>query len=135
MRYFIMMLALLVPLLAAAEEVDAQALQEFMSGAGAGFQWIVLGSGRAAKYQAYLQPESQSLLPLPPIDKAAWKNIVERRPLRVVYREPGKYYNNKVYTFTLYQATDDGAYYLDAKGGFWGMDELAYGPLTVEQLQ
>ncbi len=86
------------------------------------------------KYRDYLRPESQALLPFPALEMPAWKRVLESRPLQVVYREPGKYYNNKVYTFTLYQA-EDGAYYLDAKGGFWGMDELAYGPLTLEQLQ
>ena len=86
------------------------------------------------KYRDYLTPESQALLPFPALEMAEWNKLLAGRPLQVLYREPGKYYNNKVYTFTLYRA-EDGAYYLDAKGGFWGMDELAYGPLTLEQLQ
>jgi len=55
--------------------------------------------------------------------------------LHQVYQEPGKYYNSKVYVFTLYQEeVDGGAYYLDATGGFWGMDELVYGPLSAQDV-
>jgi len=87
------------------------------------------------KYATYLQADSQALLPLPQLEKPAWKKFQESRPLRKVYSEPDKFYNNKVYVFTLYQATDDGNYYLDAVGGFWGMDELIYGPLLERDLQ
>lgn len=90
--------------------------------------------GFNSKYQDYLKAESQTLLPFPKLEVAAWKKIQESRPLRKVYSEAGKYYNNKVYTFTLYQASDDSTYYLDAKGGFWGMDELVYGPLDERDL-
>lgn len=90
--------------------------------------------GFNSKYKDYLNADSQALLPFPRLELPEWKKIQEGRPLRKVYSEPGKYYNSKVYTFTLYQATDDGAYYLDAKGGFWGMDELVYGPLDERDL-
>ena len=87
------------------------------------------------KYQSYLTAESQALLPLPPLDLQEWKRIQENRPLRLIFREPDRYYNNKVYTLTLYQATDSEEYYLNAKGGFWGMDELAYGPFKETALE
>ena len=87
------------------------------------------------KYATYLQADSQALLPLPQLEKPAWKKLQESRPLRKIYSEPDKFYNNKVYVFTLYQATGDGSYYLDAVGGFWGMDELVYGPLSERDLQ
>lgn len=90
--------------------------------------------GFNSKYKDYLKADSQMPLPFPKLEMAEWKKIQESRPLRKVYSEPGKYYNNKVYSFTLYQASDDGAYYLDAKGGFWGMDELVYGPLGERDL-
>lgn len=87
------------------------------------------------KYKDFLHADSQMLLPFPQLETQAWKQILESRPLRKIYTEPGKYYNSKVYGFTLYQAADDGSYYLEAKGGFWGMDELAYGPLTEKELR
>jgi hypothetical protein len=87
------------------------------------------------KYQSYLTAESQALLPLPPLDLQEWKYIQENRPLRLVFREPDRYYNNKVYTLMLYQVTDSEEYYLNAKGGFWGMDELAYGPFKETALE
>ena len=89
-----------------------------------------LQAGFNRKYQQYLGADSQMLLPFALIEAHEWKHIQEGRPLLKVYSEPGKYYNQKIYTFTLYQAGDTGEYYLNAKGGFWGMDELTYGPLT-----
>lgn len=82
------------------------------------------------KYQQYLGADSQMLLPFAAIEAQEWRHIQESRPLLKIYSEPGKYYNQKVYTFALYRAGDTGEYYLNAKGGFWGMDELTYGPLT-----
>jgi hypothetical protein len=82
------------------------------------------------KYRQYLGADSQMLLPFTLIEAQEWKRVQESRPLLKLYSEPGKYYNQKVYTFTLYRAGDSGEYYLNAKGGFWGMDELSYGPLT-----
>lgn len=87
------------------------------------------------KYREFLSQTSQSLLPLPALSKADWQKIRQARALEVIYTEPDKFYNNKTYTFTLYQATDDSSYYLDAKGGFWGMDELIYGPLNAQDLR
>ncbi|MGX8881710.1 hypothetical protein ACWWD9_00705 [Methylovorus sp. SPW-M1] len=86
------------------------------------------------RYQTFFGADSNSLLPLPAIDKQDWKHMREKKALRQVYQEPGKYYNSKVYVFTLYQDEDGGAYYLDATGGFWGMDELVYGPLSAQDV-
>jgi len=86
------------------------------------------------RYQTFFGADSNSLLPLPAIDKQDWKRMREKKALRQVYQEPGKYYNSKVYVFTLYQDEDGGAYYLDATGGFWGMDELVYGPLSAQDI-
>lgn len=87
------------------------------------------------RYSQYFGASSQSLLPFPAVEKAAWQQLQQSRPLRKIYSEPGKYYNAKVYTFTLYRAEDDGSYYLDVAGGFWGMDELIYGPLSEQELR
>lgn len=87
------------------------------------------------KYQQYLGADSQMSLPFTLIEAHEWKRIQESRSLLKVYSEPGKYYNQKVYTFTLYRAGDSGEYYLNAKGGFWGMDELSYGPLTQKTFE
>lgn len=87
------------------------------------------------RYQNYFGPDSQALLPFPRLEMPDWKKIVASRPLKRIYTEPDKRYNSKVYSFTLYQAADDGSFYLDAKGGFWGMDELVYGPIGEKELQ
>jgi hypothetical protein len=87
------------------------------------------------KYQDYLTQTSQSLLPFSQIMVPDWKKILETRPLKKIYVDPDRFYNNKIYTFTMYQAEDDSSYYLDAKGGFWGMDELVYGPINAAELQ
>ncbi len=87
------------------------------------------------KYRDFLSQSSQALLPLPNVSKPDWQKLRATHPLKLIYTEPDKFYNNKTYTFSLYQATDDGSYYLDAKGGFWGMDELIYGPLKLQDLQ
>ena len=94
-----------------------------------------LQAGFNRKYQQYLGADSQMLLPFTLMEAQEWKRIQESRPLHKVYSEPGKYYNQKVYTFTLYRADDSGEYYLNAKGGFWGMDELTYGPLTEKTFE
>lgn len=87
------------------------------------------------KYQQYLGADSQMLLPFTAIEAQEWRRTQESRSLLKMYSEPGKYYNQKVYTFTLYRAGDTGEYYLNAKGGFWGMDELTYGPLTEKAFE
>lgn len=86
------------------------------------------------RYKSFLDPGSQSLLPFPKLELPAWKALLAGGSLKPVFSRPDVFYNNKTYMFTLYQAAD-GQYYLDAKGGFWGMDELAYGPIPAEQLQ
>jgi hypothetical protein len=87
------------------------------------------------KYQQYLRPDSQMLLPLPSIAMAEWKRLQESGVLEKIYSEPNVYYNAKVYTLTMFRANGSGEYYLQAKGGFWGMDELAYGPLTEKDFE
>ena len=112
---------------------------------GTGHAWPAIAIAGAAtdelqekfnrKYQQYLGADSQMLLPFTAIDAQEWKRIQESRTLLKVYSDPGQYYNQKVYTFTLYRAGDTGEYYLNAKGGFWGMDELTYGPLTEKAFE
>lgn len=92
-------------------------------------------TGFNQRYKDYLGVDSQALLPFPKLEVQEWKKIIASRSLKIVYTEPEKFYNNKVYSFTLYQVADDGSYYLDAKGGFWGMDELVYGPITMKELK
>ena len=87
------------------------------------------------KYQHYFGSNSQALLPFGTIERSDWKQLQASKPLKRVYSEPDKFYNSKVYTFTLYQSVEDNVYYLDAKGGFWGMDELIYGPISEKELQ
>lgn len=87
------------------------------------------------RYKDYFGANSQALLPFPRLEVQEWKKVIASRPLKIVFTEPDKYYNNKVYSLTLYQTADDGSYYLDAKGGFWGMDELVYGPITEKELK
>lgn len=85
------------------------------------------------RYQDYLRPDSQALLPFAAIDKAQCQQLITGGRLQQVYSEPGVAYNAKVYTFTLYR--DGEHYYLDAKGGFWGMDQLCYGPIAERELR
>jgi hypothetical protein len=87
------------------------------------------------KYQQYLRADSQMLLPLPSLEMGAWKRLLESGTLEKIYSEPNVYYNAKVYTLTLFRAKGNGEYYLDAKGGFWGMDELVYGPLSEKDFE
>jgi hypothetical protein len=75
------------------------------------------------RYQSFLAPNSQSLLPFLKMELPAWKTLLASGSLKPIFGLPDVFYNNKTYVFTLYQAAD-GQYYLDAKGGFWGMDEL-----------
>lgn len=82
------------------------------------------------RYQEYLRADSNALLPFPALDKGACQQLIASGRLHTVYSEPGKAYNAKVYTFTLFQEGAAGSYYLEAKGGFWGMDQLCYGPLA-----
>lgn len=86
------------------------------------------------KYQQYLRADSQMLLPLPTMEVSEWKHLEERALLQKVFSEPDVYYNAKVYTFTLFKV-ERGEYYLRAKGGFWGMDELFYGPLKESDFE
>lgn len=87
-----------------------------------------------AQYKNFFGSGSQALLPLPQLEKPEWEKLNAAQKLRQVFVEPDVFYNAKNYRFTLFQA-EDGNYYLDAKGGFWGMDELFYGPIPHEQLQ
>lgn len=86
------------------------------------------------KFATYLRAESQTPLPLPAIQKTDWPKLTAGLALHKVFVEADRYYLAKVYTFTLYQAAD-GRYYLDVKGGFWGMDQLYYGPFGEADLK
>ncbi len=92
-----------------------------------------LQAGINQKYRNYFGPDSQMLLPFKTVEVAEWKKIRAEQKARTVYTEPDKFYNGKVYTLTLYQVGDH--YFLDAKGGFWGMDELVYGPISADELK
>lgn len=87
------------------------------------------------KYRDFLAESSQALLPLPEMSKDAWQKLRQTSDLKPVFIDPNRFYNNKTYDFTLYKAGDQEIYYLDVKGGFWGMDELIYGPLQPAQIQ
>ena len=87
-----------------------------------------------SRYQTYLSPGSQSTLPFEKMEQAAWKAVLASGDLTAVFSRSGVFYMGKTYVFTLYQA-DKGRYYLHAKGGFWGMEELAFGPIAREMLQ
>lgn len=87
------------------------------------------------QYDHFLGPDSQSTLPIPRMEKAEWqKTIIDGHATRI-FSEPDVFYNNKVYTFTLFRSNLDDRFYLDAKGGFWGMDEIFYGPIEGDQLR
>lgn len=87
------------------------------------------------RYQPYLAVGSQIPLPFNRMDKEEWKHLQASKAFRLVFTEPNQFYNNKTYTFKLYRAADDGVYYLDAVGGFWGMEELVYGPIAEQELK
>lgn len=86
------------------------------------------------RYQTFLAPNSQSKLPFDELSKPAWKAIQQAGKLNTVFQKQDVFYQGKSYVFTLYQSAE-GKYYLDAKGGFWGMEELIYGPIAPELLQ
>lgn len=86
------------------------------------------------KYSHFFGSDSQSLLPFKTMEKSVWQSLQQQKPLVLVYQEPDKFYNSKVYMFSMYHDTQENVYYLDAKGGFWGMDELVYGPITPQEL-
>ena len=87
-----------------------------------------------SRYQTYLSPDSQSVLPFEKIQPAVWKDLLASGDLTLVFSLPDVFYTGKTYVFTLYQ-TGNNQYYLHAKGGFWGMEELAFGPIAREMLQ
>lgn len=87
-----------------------------------------------SKFKNYMGTGSQALLPLPTLEKQDWEQLRTAHNLKKIFIEPDVFYNNKNYVFTLYQS-DDGNYFLDVKGGFWGMDELFYGPIDPKTLQ
>lgn len=87
-----------------------------------------------ARYQSYLTPASESLLPFPELELPVWKSLLVTGDLKPVFSRHQVFYNSKTYDFTMYRS-GDGRYYLNAKGGFWGMDELVYGPIAAELLQ
>jgi hypothetical protein len=86
------------------------------------------------KFKHYMGSGSDALLPLPKLEKPDWEKLRGTHAMKQIFVERDVFYNAKTYTFTLFQA-EDGSYYLDAKGGFWGMDELIYGPFDQTALQ
>ena len=86
------------------------------------------------RYHEFLAVGSQTPLPFPRIGKEEWKKLFASKEFKLIFTEPNKFYNNKTYTFKLYQAADDNVYYLDAIGGFWGMEELVYRPIIERDL-
>jgi hypothetical protein len=87
-----------------------------------------------SRYQTYLSPGSQSVLPFEKLELEAWKALQASDDLKPVFSQPEVFYVGKTYIFTMYQAKN-GQYYLHAKGGFWGMEELVWGPIPQEMLQ
>lgn len=87
-----------------------------------------------SRYQTYLVSSSQNALPFDKLEKSAWKALQASGGLKQVFTKPDVFYIGKTYVFSLYQSADN-QYYLHAKGGFWGMEELAWGPIKQEQLQ
>lgn len=86
-----------------------------------------------SRYQTYLSPGSQSALPFEKMESAAWKSLLASGDLKPIFNRSGVFYLGKTYVFTMYQS-GHGQYYLHAKGGFWGMEELAFGPIPQEML-
>ena len=128
MRHFLIILLLCLPPLAqAGEEATTGASPHVHAGFDAHQAFVT-------KYADYLRAESQTPLPLPAIAKADWPDLVARLKLAKIFVEPDRYYLAKLFTLTCYQA-EDGRYYLDAKGGFWGMDQLYYGPFSEADLK
>lgn len=87
------------------------------------------------QYDHFLGPDSQSMLPIPRMEKAEWQKATADGHATRIFIEPDVFYNNKVYTFTLFRSDLDDRFYLDAKGGFWGMDQIFYGPIEGDQLR
>lgn len=87
-----------------------------------------------SRYQTYLVPSSQNALPFDKLETVAWKALQAGGGLKLIFSKQDVFYIGKTYVFALYQA-GDGQYYLHAKGGFWGMEELAWGPIKPELLQ
>jgi CMP-N-acetylneuraminic acid synthetase len=86
------------------------------------------------RYISFLEPNSQLLLPFEKLESQPWKSLLASGRLQLAFTKSDVFYNNKTYVFSMYRA-ENGSYYLDAKGGFWGMDELIYGPITPDLLQ
>lgn len=110
-------------LLQAADAMTTHASRQAADGPG-------LQQAFNAKFADYLRADSQTPLPLPAIAKADWPGLTGGLQLARVFVEADRYYLAKLFTFTCYQGAD-GRYYLDVKGGFWGMDQLYYGPFDA----
>jgi len=117
-NYLLAALLLVLPVVAGAEDDTGKQLQQQFD----------------TRYKNYMGTDAQSLLPFPTLEKQDWEKLRSTHTLKKIFVEPDVFYNAKSYTFTLFQA-EDGNYYLDAKGGFWGMDELFYGPIGPSALQ
>ena len=86
------------------------------------------------RYREFLASDSQGKLPFNELTKSDWKTLTANEHLKIAFQKQDVFYQGKTYVFTLYQSTQ-GKFYLNAKGGFWGMEELVYGPISSEMLQ
>lgn len=86
------------------------------------------------RYADYFQAGSQTALPFTRMEKQEWKTL-NKDAFQVVFSEPDRYYIGKSYTFKLYHDPAKNLYYLDAIGGFWGMEELVFGPIHEQELK
>lgn len=87
------------------------------------------------RYADYFQAGSQAALPFTRLDKHEWKNLFSSGNFQLIFTEPERFYSGKSYTLKLYRETSKNQYFLDAIGGFWGMEELVFGPIQEQELK
>lgn len=87
------------------------------------------------RYADYFQAGSQAALPFARMDKQDWKKLFSAGDFQLMFSEPERFYGGKSYTLKLYRETGKNLYYLDAIGGFWGMEELVFGPIPEQELK
>lgn len=87
------------------------------------------------RYADYFQAGSQATLPFARMDKQDWKKMFSGGDFQLIFSEPERFYGGKSYTLKLYHETAKNQYFLDAVGGFWGMEELVFGPIPEQELK
>lgn len=87
------------------------------------------------RYADYFQAGSQAALPFVRMDKQDWKKLFSGGDFQLIFSEPERFYGGKSYTLKLYRETGKNLFYLDAIGGFWGMEELVFGPIPEQELK